>query len=183
MTFWKVFDGRMKILWNFKKFSSGDRKIFKKSSEVNQRCAYNPLTSYFGFITFWWVFADISSFMWVMQSKRNFFSLCNFFSSKRKNHPTSERATAPYFWNFCKIWVSGIISMLRRVRSTCRCTSCVHTEGTEIANIRHKNHDFSCILAMFDNSQNTVKMAIFSKFFFSRKNSKNFLSNDGLRLL
>ena len=146
MTFWDNSDARMKISWNFKIFSSGDRKFFKKSSKVDQRCAKYPLTSYFGFITFWWVFADISSFLWVMQCKRDFFSFCNFFSSKRKNHPTSERATAPYFWNFCKIWVSRNISMFRRVRSIYMRTSYVHTEGTEMSYIRHKNRKFLCLL-------------------------------------
>ena len=107
-----------------------------------------------------------------MQCKRDFFSFCNFFSSKRKNHPTLEQATALYFWNFCKIWVSGIISWFRRVRSTCRRTSYVHTEGTKIENIRHKNHDFSCILAISHHSQKVVKMAIFSKFFFREKIQK-----------
>ena len=173
MTFWDNFDARMKISWNFKIFSSGDRKFFKKSSEVNQRRFNISLETYFGLITFWWVFADISSFLWVMQCKRDFFSFCNFFSSKRKNHPTSERATAPYFWNFCKIWVSRNISMLRRVRTICRRTSYVHTEGTKIANVRHKNQDFSCILAMSYHSQKPVEIVIFSNFFFAKKYVKN----------
>ena len=56
--------------------------------------------------------------------------------------------------------------MLRRVRSTCRRTSYVHTEGTKIANVRHKNQDFSCILAMSYHSQKPVEIAIFSKIFF-----------------
>ena len=57
MTFWKKIDGRMKISWNFMKKSCGSRKVFKKSSEVNQGRFNNPLTSYFGFITIWWVFS------------------------------------------------------------------------------------------------------------------------------
>ena len=129
----------MKIFWNFMIFSSGHRNYPKKSPEVNQRRFNISLETYFGLITFWWVFADISSFLWVMQCKRDFFSFCNFFSSKRKNHLTSERATAPYFWNFRMIWVSRNISMLRRVRSTCRRTSyCtqkaqkLQTSGTKI---------------------------------------------------
>ena len=37
MTFWKKFDGRIEISRNFMKKSCGLRKVFKKSSEVNQR--------------------------------------------------------------------------------------------------------------------------------------------------
>ena len=118
-----------------------------------------------------------------MQCKRDFFSFCNFFSSKRKNHPTLEQTTSLYFWNFCKIWVSRNISMLRRVRSTCRRTLYVHTEGTKIENIRYKNHNSSYILAMSHHSQKPSKSAIFSKIFFSRKSSINFLSNAVFRLL
>ena len=105
--------------------------------------------------------------------QKRFFFFLQFFSSKSKNHPTSERATAPYFWNFCKIWVSMNISMLRRVRTTRRRTPYVHTEGTKIANVRHKNRDFSCILAMSYHSQKPIKIAIFSKIFFAKKYVKN----------
>ena len=118
-----------------------------------------------------------------MLEKKIFFLFDHFFLFKEKNDSTSERATAPYFWNFCKIWVSRNTSMLRRVRSTCRRTPYVHTEGTENENIRHKNHNFSSVLAMLFNSQNTVKIAIFSKILFLRKSSKNFLSNAVFRLL
>ena len=107
-----------------------------------------------------------------MQCKRDFFSFCNFFSSKRKNHQTSGRVSALYFRNFCKIWVSRNISMIRRLRFTCRRTSCVHTEGTEIENIRHKIHIFSCILAISHNSQKPSKSAIFSKKIFAKKFKK-----------
>ena len=69
-----------------------------------------------------------------------------FFLLKEKNGSTSERARAAYFWNFCKSWVSRNISMFRRVRSTCRRTSYVHKEGTEISYIRHKNRKFLCLL-------------------------------------
>ena len=171
MTFWKLFDGRMKISWNFITFRSGHRIFFKKSSEVNRRCAYNPLTSYFGFITIWWVFADISSKTWIILRKKFFFSYWNFFLLKEKNVLTSGRATAPYIANIFKIWVLGIIFMLRRVRSTCVWTPCVHTEGTEIADIRHKNRNFSCILAMSNHSQISSNFIIFSKIFFSRKST------------
>ena len=68
--------------------------------------------------------------------------------------------------------------MLRRVRSTCRRTSFVHTEGTKIENTRHKNHDFNCILAMSHHSQKVVKSAIFSKNFFSRKSTEKILSKE-----
>ena len=101
-----------------------------------------------------------------MQCKRDFFSFCNFFSSKRKNHRTSGRVLALYIQNFCKIWVSRNISMFRRVRSTCRSTYYMHTDGTKIENIRHKIHDFSCILAMSHHNQKVAKMAIFSKICF-----------------
>ena len=59
--------------------------------------------------------------------------------------------------------------MPRRVRSTCRRTSYVHTEGTKIANVRHKNQDFSCILAMSYHSQKPLKIAIFQKKIFREK--------------
>ena len=53
MTFWKIFDGRMKISWNFMKFSSGHRSYPKKSSEVNQIRFNIPSETYYGLITFW----------------------------------------------------------------------------------------------------------------------------------
>ena len=106
--------------------------------------------------------------------KKQFFLFDHFFLLKQKNDSTSERATAPYFWNFCKIWVSEIISYLRRVRSTCRRTSYVHTEGTENENIRHKNHNFSCFLAISHHSQKPAKNAIFSKYFFFEKKFNKF---------
>ena len=115
--------------------------------------------------------------------KKIFFLFDHFVLLKEKNDSTSERARAAYFWNFCKIWVSRIISMLRRVGSTYRRTSYVHTAGTENENIKHKNHNFSCVLAMLFNSQKAAKIAIFSKILFSRKSSKNFLSNAVSRLL
>ena len=57
MTFWKIFDRRMKLFWNFMIFSSGHRNYPKKSSEVNQRRFDISLETYFGFMTFWWVFS------------------------------------------------------------------------------------------------------------------------------
>ena len=110
------------------------------------------------------------------------FQFDHFFLFKEKNDSTSERARAPYFSNFCKIWVSRNIFMFRRVRSTCRRTSYVHTEGTKIANIRHKNHDFSCIFAISHHSQKPVNIAIFSKNVFSRKSSEKILSNEPYRV-
>ena len=107
-----------------------------------------------------------------MQVNKKFFSFCNFFSSKRKNHRTSGRVSALDFHTFCKIWVSRIISYLRRVRSTCGRISYVHTEAIKIENIRHKNHDFSCILAISHNIQKVAKMVIFSKIFFLEKVQK-----------
>ena len=51
---WFTFDDLLeKNRWpdeNFMKKSCGSRKVFKKSSEVNQRRFNNSLTSYFGFI-------------------------------------------------------------------------------------------------------------------------------------
>ena len=67
MTFWKIFDSRMKILWNFEIFSSGSRYYCEKSSEVTQRRFKIPLTTYFGFITFWWIFLILSSFSWILK--------------------------------------------------------------------------------------------------------------------
>ena len=99
-------------------------------------------------------------------------NLLIFFLFKEKNHSTSMRATARYTRNFFKIWVWKIISMLRRVRSTCSRTPYVHTEGTEIANIRHKNHNFSCVLSMSQHNQKPKKIAIFPKFFFREKVQK-----------
>ena len=60
MIFWKIFDGRMKIFWNFMTFSSGHRKYRKKSSEVIQGRFNISLETYFGFMTFWWVFSILS---------------------------------------------------------------------------------------------------------------------------
>ena len=62
--------------------------------------------------------------------------------------------------------------MLRRVRSTCRRTPYVHTEGTENENIRHKNHNFSCVLAMLFHSQKASKSRFFQKFYFREKVQK-----------
>ena len=107
--------------------------------------------------------------MLVINEKWN---LLIFFLFKEKNHSTSMRATARYTRNFFNIWVWKIISMLRRVRSTCSRTPYVHTEGTEIENIRHKNHIFSCVLAMSQHSQKPSKSAIFSKLFFREKVQK-----------
>ena len=118
-----------------------------------------------------------------MLGKKKFFLFDHFFLLKEKNDSTSGQATVRYTWNFFTIWVSRIISYLRRVRSTCRCTSYVHTEGTENENIRHKNLNFSCVLAISHHSQKSSKSAIFSKIFFSRKSSINFLSNTVFRLL
>ena len=101
-------------------------------------------------------------------------NLLNFFLFKEKNHSTSMRATARYTQNFFKIWVWKITFMLRRVIpvSTCRRTPYVHTEGTEIANIRHRIHIFSCVLAMSQHSQKAIKIAIFPNFFFREKVQK-----------
>ena len=144
MTFWKLFDDRMIFSWNFMTFRSGHRIFFKKSSEVSGRCAYNPLTSYFGFITIWWVFADISSKTWIILRKKIFFSCWNFFLLKEKNVQTSGRATAPYIANIFKIWVLGIISMLRRVRSTRVDIQYLHTGGTYISIAMWRKSWFPC---------------------------------------
>ena len=182
MTFCDNFDSRMKISWNFKKISSGHRKLFKKTSEENQRCARSSLTTYFGSITFWLLFADLRSFLYSMLAINEKWDLLNFFLQKEKNHPTSRRATAHYFRNFCKIWVSGIISMLRRVRSTSRRTPCVHTSGTANENKMLKNCLFFDLLAYRAYSQNIAKIANFSKKKFSRKSSKNSGSDVVFRL-
>ena len=101
-------------------------------------------------------------------------NLLNFFLFKEKNHSTSMRATARYTRKFFKIWVWKIIYMLMRVRSTYSRTPYVHIEGTEIENIRHKNHIFSCVLAMSQHSQKPSKSAIFSKIVFFAKKFKKF---------
>ena len=183
MTFWRLFECRMICSWNFMNFSSGHRFFSKKPSEVDQRRLNNLLILYFGFITIWWVFLAKNNFLWLMLKKKLNSKSSTFFLFKEKNDSTPERATARYTWNFFKIWVSRIISYLRRVRITCRCISYVHTEGTENENIRHKNPNFSCVLAISQHSQKPSKIAIFSKMFFSRKSSKNFLSNAVFRLL
>ena len=177
MTFGDIFDGRMKISWNFMKFSSGHRKFFKKSSEMNQRGAMNPLTSYSGFITFWWVFLAKTNFLWSMLKKKLSLKNSTFFLFKKKNTQSLMRATARYIWNFFKIWVWRIISMLRRIRSTYRRIPYAHSKGTKIANIRHKNGGFWLILAELRHSEKAAKMSNFSKNVFSRKSSKIFLSN------
>ena len=107
-------------------------------------------------------------FVTLAEKKLNLKSL-TFFLLKEKNDSTFERARAAYFGNFCKIWVSRNISMLRRVNCTLGRTPYVHTEGTKIANVMHKNHIFRCILAMSQHSQKPVKIVIFSKFFFCEK--------------
>ena len=73
MTFWKIFDGRMKISWNFEIFSSGRRYYREKSSEVNQRRFNISLETYFGFITFWWIFSILRSFSWILKKTKWFF--------------------------------------------------------------------------------------------------------------
>ena len=108
-----------------------------------------------------------------MLEKKIFFLFYDFFLLKEKNTPTIWQGRAPYFWNFCKIWVSRNISMFRRVRSICRRKLYVNTEGTEIANIKNKNHNFICILSMFHHSQISAKMAIFSKQIFAKTYMKN----------
>ena len=47
--------------------------------------------------------------------------------------------------NFFKIWVSRIISMFRRVKSTCRRTPKVHTKGTKIPYIHPSGTGFPYI--------------------------------------
>jgi len=96
-------------------------------------------------MTIWGVFFAKSYFLYV-ELEKFFFQIFNFFLFKEKNHPTSMRATARYIASIFKIWVWNIISMLRRVRSTCGRTPYVHTEGTEIWNIRHKFLKFLCLL-------------------------------------
>jgi len=182
MTFWDNFDGWMIFSWNFMKFSSGHRKIFKKSSEVTQRCAWYPLTTYFGFRSFWWVFTILTNFLWLALKKKLSLKNLTFFLLKEKNHPTSSWTRTPYTWNFFKIWVWRIISMFRRFRSTCSSIPYTHTEGTKITNTRHKNHDFICILAMSHYSQKPSKSVIFSKIFFSRKSTEKILSNEPYRV-
>ena len=44
-----------------------------------------------------------------------------------------------------KIWVLRNSSMFRRVRSTRRRTSYVHTAGTDMSYMRHKNRQFLCL--------------------------------------
>ena len=144
MTFWKNFDGRMKISWNFMTFRSGHRIFVKKSSEVTRMCPKYPLTSYFGLITIWWLFVAKSWFLWSMLTIKRKMNLLTFFLLKEKNVRTSRRATAPYTANIFKIWVLGIISMLRRVRSTRVDIPYVHTDGTEISYIRHRKSWFHC---------------------------------------
>ena len=74
MTFWKIFDGRMIFSWNFMTFRSVHQKSFKKSSKVTQIRFNNPLTTYFGFRTFWRLFLNLSSFMWILKKKKIFSS-------------------------------------------------------------------------------------------------------------
>ena len=64
MTFWKSFDGRMKIFWNVMIFSSGHRNYCEKSSEVNMWRFNIPLETYFDFLTFWRVFSILESLSW-----------------------------------------------------------------------------------------------------------------------
>ena len=71
-------------------------------------------------------------------------NLLTFFLFKEKNYRTLRLATAPYIANILKIWVLGIISILRRVRSTRVDILYLHTEGTEISTIRHRNRKFLC---------------------------------------
>ena len=177
MTFWKIFDGRMIFSWNFMTFRSGHRILVQKSSEVTRMCPKYPLTSYFGLITIWWLFVAKSWFLWSMLTINEKVNLLTFFLFKEKNHPTLGSTRTAYTWNFFKIWVWRIISMFWRFRSTYRIISYLHTEGTEIWNIRHKNPFFHCKSAMMPLHQFLWKMMIFSKIFFSRKSSKFFLSN------
>ena len=82
----------------------------------------------------------VSTFSYLHNLEVCFFHFAHFFLFKEKNVRTLRLATAPYIANIFKIWVLGIISMLRRVRSTRVDIPYVHTDGTEISYIRHKNH-------------------------------------------
>ena len=116
MTFWKIFNIGMTFFQNYRKKSSATRKFFKKSSEVNQMCAWYPLTTYSGFRSFWWLFPSKKIFFW---KKQIFLEKFDFFSSKRKNHETSMSTTARYMHGILKISLWKIISVHRRMRSTC----------------------------------------------------------------
>ena len=74
----------MIFLQNFGKKSSRFWKFFKKLSKVTQSCASNPLTSYFGFRTFWRVFVAKKYFCDRCWKNKCFFSLIIFLFEKRK---------------------------------------------------------------------------------------------------
>ena len=59
--------------------------------------------------------------------------------------------------------------MFKKTRSTTTITSNVHTEDTKLDNINHKNHDFTCILAISHHNQKVAKMEIFQNLFFRKK--------------
>ena len=83
MTFWKIFKIGMTFFQNFRKKSSAPRNFFKKLSKVTQIRFSNSLTTYFGFRTFWRLFLNLSSFMWILKKKK-FFSSKSLMNSCRK---------------------------------------------------------------------------------------------------
>ncbi len=96
----------------------------------------------------------------------------------RKNASTSQRATAPYFWNFCKIWVSRNVFMFRKVRSKCRRTLYVHITGTKIE-LNHQAEKSPFQLYFTDVSselKNSKNRDFFKNFIFVKK-LKRFGSN------
>ena len=102
MIFWKIFEVVMIFFQIFRKKSSRPRKFFKKLSKVTQTCASNPLTTYFGFRTFWWLFLNLSSFPWILKKKNKFFfKILNeflrkkfFFFWKSKNHDSDSQVSS-----------------------------------------------------------------------------------------
>ncbi len=96
----------------------------------------------------------------------------------RKNASTSQRATALYFWNFCKIWVSRNVFMFRKVRSKCRRTLYVHITGTKIE-LNHQAEKSPFQLYFTDVSselKNSKNRDFFKNFIFVKK-LKRFGSN------
>ena len=114
MIFWKIFKIGMTFFQNFRKKSTKLRKVFKKLSKVTQIRFSNPLTTYFGFRAFWWLFLNLSSFLWILK-KKNFFlfkilneiSQKNFFSSE--NQKIKKATCRSIFIKICS----------RQVRNTC----------------------------------------------------------------
>ena len=83
MTFWKIFKIGMTFFQNFRKKSSAPRNFFEKLSKVTQIRFSNSLTTYFGFRTFWRLFLNLSSFLWISKKKK-IFSSKSLMKSRRK---------------------------------------------------------------------------------------------------